>query len=178
LIVQLKDNQPTLSQNVEATCSKALPLDTVTCKDKTARSRSETRTVSVFDAKEIVKKTEWETLVVAIVMVARDVQIYNSKTGLWKLRSERSYYLSNEQATAIQFAAAIRGHWGIENRQHYPRDVTFGEDASRIRSNPGIFSRIRSFAYNILRINQTDTLPQERYRSALGGVDYLLTLAV
>jgi hypothetical protein len=32
------------------------------------------------------------------------------------------------------------------------------EDASRIRKNPGIFARIGSFAYNILRINQSDTI--------------------
>jgi predicted transposase YbfD/YdcC len=27
-----------------------------------------------------------------------------------------------------------RGHWGVENKIHYVRDVTFGEDASRIRN--------------------------------------------
>jgi hypothetical protein len=47
-----------------------------------------------------------------------------------------------------------RDHWGIENRSHYARDVTFAEDASRIHINPGIFARLRSFAYNILRFNQ------------------------
>src|SRR5664280_1218735 len=41
--------------------------------------------------------------------------------------------------------------WRIENKLHYTRDVTFREDASRIRKNPGVFARIRSFAYNILR---------------------------
>jgi len=51
-----------------------------------------------------------------------------------------------------------------------------GEDSSRIRSNPGIFARIRSFAFNILKANRSGTLPQDRYRAALGGLDPLLSL--
>ena len=38
---------------------------------------------------------------------------------------------------------------------HYTRDVTFQEDQSRIRHNPGVFARLRTFAYNVLRRNQT-----------------------
>ena len=56
-------------------------------------------------------------------------------------------------------ADATRGHWGIENT-HYTRDVTMGEDASRIRSNSGVFARLRSFAYNILKANRIGTLPR------------------
>jgi hypothetical protein len=35
------------------------------------------------------------------------------------------------------------------HRSHYVRDGSFAEDASRIRCNPGIFARLRSFAANI-----------------------------
>ena len=73
-------------------------------------------------------------------------------TGLWKESRETSFYLSNRSITAKQAADAIRKHWGIENGLHYVRDVTLREDASRIRINPGIFARLRSFAYNILRL--------------------------
>jgi hypothetical protein len=51
----------------------------------------------------------------------------------------------------------------FKNRAHYVRDVTFAEDASRIRCNPGIFASLRSFAANILRFNQR----QQRRRCAL-----------
>ena len=37
------------------------------------------------------------------------------------------------QMDAAQLAALRRGHWGIENL-HYVRDVTFGEDASTVRT--------------------------------------------
>jgi hypothetical protein len=62
------------------------------------------------------------------------------------------------------------------HRSHYVRDVTLCEDASRIRKNPGIFATIRSFAYNILRMNQSDSIAQDRYAAALRGLDFLLSL--
>ena len=58
------------------------------------------------------------------------------------------------------------------HKLHYTRDVTLCEDASRIRKNPGVFARIRSFAYNILRFNQSD-IPQDRYAAAIGGLKSL-----
>jgi hypothetical protein len=60
---------------------------------------------------------------------------------------------------------------------HYSRDVTLGEDRSRIRTNPGVFARLRSFAFNILKANQNDTLSQDRYRAGLAGIKKLLSLA-
>jgi hypothetical protein len=62
---------------------------------------------------------------------------------------------------------------GIENKQHYTRHVTLREDAWRIRRSPGIFPGLRSFAYNILRFNPSDTIAQDRYASALGGLEAL-----
>ena len=62
------------------------------------------------------------------------------------------------------------------HKLHYTRDVTLCEDASRIRRNPGIFARIRSFAYNILRFNQSDTIAQDRYAAALGGLKSLFAM--
>jgi hypothetical protein len=42
--------------------------------------------------------------------------------------------------------AWARGHWSIENRSHYVRDVTMDEDASRIRkgSGPRVMAALRS----------------------------------
>ena len=70
----------------------------------------------------------------------------------------------------------VRGHWAIENSNHYVRDVTMGEDASRIRKNPGVFARIRSFAANILRKNPTGkSVSQMRHEAAFAGINYALS---
>jgi predicted transposase YbfD/YdcC len=52
--------------------------------------------------------------------------------------------LTAEQASAQRLLELNRGHWEIENRVHYVRDVTFNEDHSRVRiSSPHI-----SYAYS------------------------------
>lgn len=57
------------------------------------------------------------------------------------------------QAQPGTVASWIRGHWGIENRSHWVRDVTFGEDASRVRTGnaPRIMATLRSLAISLLR---------------------------
>jgi predicted transposase YbfD/YdcC len=176
LIVQIKDNQPILCQKAEAVCAAAEPLSSVKSVDKKRRNRHETRAIAVFDAKPAVEGTEWEPHVAAVIKVERAVYHFQPATGLWKPSIETSLYLSSRPVEADVAADAIRKHWGIENKSHYTRDVTLREDASRIRKNPGIFARLRSFGYNILRFNQSDTIPQDRFAAALGGLKSIFSL--
>ena len=74
--------------------------------------------------------------------------------------------LSNHQRRCV---------WDIENRTHYVRDVTLGEDASRIRTRPGVMARIRSVALNILRANGVQNISQALYANAV-SFDQLLAL--
>src|SRR5271169_5369856 len=169
--------QPTdLVPQVEAVCKNAKPRSGVQTVDRKKRNRHETRTVAVFDARPAVAGTEWQPYVAAIVAVERRVLTFQPATGLWKPSRETAFYLSNRSVRAGQAAEAIRKHWGIENKLTYTRDVTLCEDASRIRRNPGISARIRSFAYNILRFNQSDTIAQDRYAAALGGLKSLFAM--
>ena len=177
-MVQLKDNQPTLRQAAEARCRRAKPLSTTQTVDRKKRNRRETRTVAVFDAKPVVAGTEWQPHIAAIIQIERCVNSFKPATGLWTTSTETSLYLSTQTMTATLAANIVRGHWSIENRLHYTRDVTLREDASRIRTNPGIFARLRSFAYNLLRSNQSDTIPQDRYAAALGGLNALAAMNV
>ena len=170
LIVQLKDNQPSLLQKVETACASQRPVssDTSVC---TGRNRHETRSAEVFSATRSVAATEWKSLIKSIVRVTREVLHRDAKTGLWSSTSEVAYYLAGSAVSASHSATAIRSHWHVENKLHYTRDVTFQEDQSRIRHNPGVFGRIRSFGYNILRRNQTTTFSQDSYAAALAGLD-------
>jgi predicted transposase YbfD/YdcC len=162
-------------QQVETHCASRDPESSDTSVTQ-GRNRHETRTAEVFSATRVVAETEWKRLVKRIVRVTRDVLHRNARTGLWRSTSEVAYYVANSVPSARQAGNAIRGHWHIENKLHYTRDVTFREDQSRIRHNPGIFARLRSFAYNILQRNRTATFSQERYAAALGGLDALLKL--
>ena len=75
-----------------------------------------------------------------------------------KWTTEVAYAVTNlttEQATAAELATWIRGHWTIENRLHWVRDVTYDEDRSQIRthSGPRTMASLRNLALSILRIN-------------------------
>ena len=174
---QLKDNQPTLVQKAEAACTSQRPTSSDTS-TTAARNRHETRTVDVFSATRAVADTEWKPLIEGIVRVSRTVLQRSAKTGLWSSTSEVAYYLANFAVSASRSSAVIRHHWHVENKLHYTRDVTFLEDQSRIRHNPGVFARIRSFGYKILRRNKISTFNQDRYAAALAGVDALLKWSV
>lgn len=169
----MKDNQPSLLAKVETACCCQRPSSTDTS-ITTGRNRHETRTAEVFNATRAVARTEWKPLIKGIIRVTRDVLHRNAKTGLWSSTSEVAYYVVSSPISAHRAGAAIRDHWHVENKLHYTRDVTFQEDQSRIRHNPGIFARLRSFAYNILRRNQNSTFSQDRYAAALAGLDALL----
>ncbi|MCU4160520.1 hypothetical protein AiwAL_10440 [Acidiphilium sp. AL] len=120
--------------------------------------------------------TDWHTQVATIIRVERSIAIRNPATGLLHQTNETAFYIANRPITAARAAVAIRAHWKIENTSHYTRDVTMGEDLSQIRTNPGIFARMRSFGFNILMASKTGTMRQDRYRAALAGIRHLLSL--
>jgi hypothetical protein len=111
-----------------------------------------------------------------VIRVERDVLTRNTRTGPLRHSAEIALCVANAALPAERAAAAIRAHWKIETTSHHSRDATLGEDRSRTRTNPGVFARLRSFAFNILKANRTDTLSQDRYRAALAGVKRLLRM--
>jgi predicted transposase YbfD/YdcC len=62
--------------------------------------------------------------------------------------------LDAEQATPQHLNAYARGHWAVENRLHWTRDVTFGEDNSQLRTGtaPRNLAAMRNLALNTFRL--------------------------
>jgi len=89
---------------------------------------------------------------------------------------EQHYSLLSAPLTAAAFAAAVRRHWGIENRGHWLRDVTFREDGCRARVGHAArnLAVLRHLARNLLRQERTchGSLPTKRFKAALSE-DYL-----
>jgi len=173
--VRVKANQPTLHQQIQEVSATTAPLGSA-CSHDRGRNRDERRTVTVVDPAGKLADTDWHPYVAAIIRVERDVYTRNAKTGLLRHSSETAFYVANTPVTATRAAEAVRAHWRIENTFHHSRDVTLGEDRSRIRTNPGVLARLRSFAFNILKANQTNTLSQDRYRASLAGIKELLRM--
>ena len=62
--------------------------------------------------------------------------------------------LTAVQASPAELAAIIRGHWMIEDRLHWVRDMDFDEDRSQIRtgSGPRVMASLRNLVLTILRL--------------------------
>ena len=91
-------------------------------------------------------KDKWEGLgSVGMVESTREV---DGKTTV-----ERRYFLSSLLLAVEEFARAVRGHWGVENKLHWVLDVCFGEDQSRARAGYAAenLATLRRMGLNLLR---------------------------
>lgn len=82
-------------------------------------------------------------------------QLERTWTEQGKRGGETRHFVTSLPKTAgpETLLGLARGHWGIENRLHYVRDVTFGEDASRVRSGaaPQVLAALRNAVLALLR---------------------------
>jgi predicted transposase YbfD/YdcC len=62
---------------------------------------------------------------------------------------------SDRDADPATLAAWVRGHWEIENRLHWVRDVTCQEDRSLVRTGnaPRVMATLRSLVISVLRLD-------------------------
>jgi len=168
-LLQVKSNQPSLEAAFEALPAQHEPEDCHVEIGKIRRNRREKRVVEVFKAGSILDLPEWQTHAVEAVRVTRTVLRKDVATGWnWRCRHEVAWYASTRDGnSAAYYAAATRGHWGVENRVHYVLDVSMHEDASRVRKSPTILSILRSFALNILRFNKVNDVADALWRNAM-----------
>lgn len=88
-----------------------------------------------------------------------------------EVSQETRYFITSaprESADAGVLLGWTRGHWSIENRSHYVRDVTFGEDASRIRKGggPEIMAGFRNAAIGLFRATGATNIAESIRRNA------------
>ena len=78
----------------------------------------------------------------------RETKLYCTREVVYAITSAPS-----QEFGAAKLLAASRDHWGVENSVHYVLDVTFKEDASRIRTGalPEIMTALRSSILALIR---------------------------
>ena len=106
-------------------------------------------------------------------------QAINSTQREGRETREVRYYILSRKPGVKRFAAAVRGHWGIENNLHWQLDVSFHEDACRVRTGHGAenLSRLRRIALNLLKRETTEKASIANKRLLAGwDHDYLLKL--
>jgi hypothetical protein len=115
--------------------------------------------------------------------VAQVGQIDSEVVRDGKTSQETRYFItsvSRPRAGAAQLLRGARGHWSIENRTHYVRDVTLGEDASRIRkgSGPQIMAALRNAAIGFLRTTGATNIAEALRHNASRVADLFLKLGI
>lgn len=160
-ILFAKNNQPTLSAEINRLLLEAMDRDDRNLrKNRTVeinRGREETREVCTLSVpKNNAVLNAWEGIK-TIGTIVRSVKVGD------KVSEESCLFISSLPNRVKDLAARTRDHWSIENSQHHILDVTFGEDASRIRkgTSPEISSVFRRLALNIL---QRDTSVKDNIR--------------
>jgi len=157
-VFTVKQNTPALWAELDALDWKSVPVQHAT--EEKGHGRRERRTIQVMDAPAHIAKRFPHARQVALIerYVTRIVRVRKGKRWVKKaIKSAVAVFiitsLDAREAAPGHLAGYVRGHWTIENKVHWVRDVTFREDASRVRtgSRPRIMATLRNLAIGLIR---------------------------
>ena len=173
-----KDNQPTLSSNIEAYFSQYIeehPDDPAPDDDEPTfaetieknRGRQEHRRCWVFNDIEVIDPNhEWPGIK-QFSVIQRDRLVGKKQT------TELHFYIESRELTASSVLAAVRNHWSIENGQHLSLDVSFEEDASKIHERTAAknVATVRRWCFNAHKQSSRFGKESMASRIQLAGLD-------
>jgi predicted transposase YbfD/YdcC len=144
----VKGNMPTLFRQLKKLPWPQVPSVSTVTKDHGRRAR---RAVKVILAPAW---TEFEG-------AAQVAQLRRTVTKKGRKTVEVVYVItSDRRADPATLAAWVKGHWEIENKLHWVRDVTYQEDKSLVRTGnaPRVMASLRSLAVSLLRLGGHDNI--------------------
>lgn len=174
-VLTVKENQKGLYEDIMASFAQAAETgfqgydwDSFQTEER-GHGRYETRLYRVmYNLEGITDRALWKNLTaIGTCFCTRQVGDKES----WELR----LFIGSRRASAKQYGGALRGHWSIENNQHWQLDVTFGEDHSRIqqRNSAQNMALLRKWALSLLKQHpDKHSIAVKRFKAAL-GTDYL-----
>jgi predicted transposase YbfD/YdcC len=158
-VLAVKDNQPTLHDDVQCVFLEALENDFRDLAHRyyhtkeEAHGRTEERHYHVIEVPEALarKHPDFRGLR-TLGMVFSQRQVGEGPEAV-----ETRFYISSMKLKVKAFAEAVRGHWSIENNLHWVLDVVFQEDASRLRNDhgPENLGLVRRIALSLLKRART-----------------------
>jgi predicted transposase YbfD/YdcC len=151
-VLAVKQNQPTLDEQVDAAITTALEEEAKDLDEhptnENGPGRQETRTYAVIPAPETVDpEGQWQDLRAVGMAISERIETQGRHS------LETRFDIMSRLLSAQEFGEAVRGHWGIENRLHWQLDVSFREDQCRVHRDhaPANLSVIRRFALGLLK---------------------------
>ena len=146
-VVSVKANQGKLYHQLETIVRYRQPRQTASTPFECQHGRQEQRLVSVYSAHGI-DPQRWQGAKTILCVERRRCTTDHCSI-------HRAYYLSSIATTARLCNGMVRGHWSIENRLHWPKDVVLHEDDTYGRNPNALLnaSLVRSITINLLRLN-------------------------
>ena len=146
-VVAVKANQGKLYRQLETIVRYRQPRQTASTPFECQHGRQEQRLVSVYSAQGI-DPQRWQGAKTILCVERRRCTADHCSI-------HRAYYLSSIATTARLCHDMVRGHWSIENRLHWPKDVVLHEDDTYGRNPNALLnaSLFRSITINLLRLN-------------------------
>ena len=171
-IFALKGNQERLSQDVALYFEDpSLPKPESHIEYDKGHGRYETRECWVVTDVEWLREmhSPWQTIQ-SIIKLTSVREIDGKST------QETRYYVSSLKEGAQKILRSIRSHWAIENTLHWVLDMSFNEDASRIRKQnaPHIMAILRHVALNLLQRAKKERQSIKGLRKICGWDDLTL----
>ena len=159
-VMTVKANTPTLFTALDALDWAAVPVGHQAT--ETGHGRTERRTIRVIDAPDHTRSLFPHVAQVFLVerYVTRKVRKRRKNSRRYTTTLVKTAVaalcltsLSAREAAPEHLAGYLRGHWAIENKIHWVRDVTYREDSSRVRtaSRPRIMVTLRNLAVGLIR---------------------------
>ena len=152
-LLTVKGNQPALRRQLAALPWRQVEVCHRSVTDQ--RGRREIRTLKIVT---VAAGIEFPHAAQAI-QITRKTRPLRARGGSGKKwRTETVYAITDlpaHQARPDELAAWLRGHWHIENKLHWVRDVTFAEDASRVRTGaaPQVMAAFRNLVISLNRLS-------------------------
>ena len=160
-ILQVKNNQKTLLENIEDTFAVKKVVSIETTED-CGHCRVESRKCSIINDLEFIDElVNWKDLQIVVKIESK---IYFKKTA--EQTTNARYYISSLPADAGLLNKSIRSHWAIENNLHWNLDVIFKEDNQAKRNRTAIENSnlIAKLAISILDNEKTIKKSKNRKR--------------
>lgn len=175
-VLAVKENQPKLHEDIQSSLDVKLAdggLPSLRLAEKD-HGRFETRTYYLSTELDGIRNAKAWKGIVAIGMVESRREILGKEQ---EPSVERRYFISSI-ADLAKFAELVRGHWSIENRQHWILDVQFREDENRLSKTAAKnLAVIRRMGLNLLRRDVQDKRSTRRRKiHAMLNVAYRETL--
>ena len=144
----VKDNQPALRRDIADLWEENSPPQAV----QTGQHGGRVEQRRLWASSLLAGYSDWPHL----AQVCRLERITHRKGGTRRETAYAVTSLSPEEADAARLLELWRGHWGIENRVHWVRDVTLDEDRSQVRTGaaPQIMAGLRNLIISLLRLHQ------------------------